>query len=213
MISNSNKNSLVNPQCSLKDSIKIVEHGLDPNLCDLIVTEYCSENSSFNSSKIYAENGAKENSEVRNSQYIQISDPQIINKNSLIRSEIDNSIFCSITNIVKDYIQCNSPFLSLSQDSGYELIVYSKGSFFKEHTDQLTFSPNSFFDKGSCRQLSVVVQLNDDYSGGILSFFNDQYLIPKQKGLAVVFPSNFLFPHRVSLVTEGTRFSLVTWLS
>jgi hypothetical protein len=159
MIYNSNKNFLINPQCSLKDSIKIIEHGLDPDLCDLIVAEYCSESCSFSSSKVYAKDGVKENSEVRNSQYIQISDSQIINRNSLIRSEIDNSIFCSITNIVGDYIQCNSPFLSLSQDSGYELIVYSKGSFFNEHTDQLTFSPNSFFDRGSCRQLSVVAQL------------------------------------------------------
>lgn len=212
MVNSANPPFLMGPQSDLKSCIKVVEHGIAPDLCDLIISEYYSDNCSYASSEVYGETGAKENSSVRNSRYIPISNASVINKNPLIRAEIDKNIFCSINDIVKSYIQQSNLCVSLTQDSGYELIIYSEGSFFNEHTDQLTLSPEAPFDRGSCRQLSVVAQLNDDYSGGVLSFFNDQYLIPKQKGLVVIFPSNFLFPHRVSIVTEGVRFSLVTWL-
>ena len=32
------------------------------------------------------------------------------------------------------------------------------------------------------------------------------------KGSAIVFPSNFMFPHAVKKVEKGTRYSIVTWL-
>mgnify|MGYP001213588018 CR=1 FL=1 len=32
-----------------------------------------------------------------------------------------------------------------------------------------------------------------------------------KKGDVVIFPSNFMYPHRVEKVTKGTRYSFVTW--
>ena len=34
----------------------------------------------------------------------------------------------------------------------------------------------------------------------------------KDKGSAVVFPSNFMFPHEVEKVTSGVRYSIMTWI-
>jgi len=33
-----------------------------------------------------------------------------------------------------------------------------------------------------------------------------------KKGELVIFPSNFLYPHEVKLVTKGTRYTYVSWV-
>lgn len=63
------------------------------------------------------------------------------------------------------------------------------------------------------RKLTIVVQLSEpaDYAGGTLEVRPDSNVAtaPRQRGLATVFPSFVL--HRVTPVTEGTRWSLTLW--
>lgn len=65
------------------------------------------------------------------------------------------------------------------------------------------------------RKISVTVQLSDadEYEGGHLQIKTgpEEVTIPKEKGLATVFPSYLL--HRVSAVEEGQRDSLVIWVT
>lgn len=66
------------------------------------------------------------------------------------------------------------------------------------------------------RKLSVVIQLSDpsSYEGGNFEFrmaHDSNQLAPfKTRGSVIVFPS--FFEHRVTPVTSGTRYSLVTWV-
>lgn len=67
------------------------------------------------------------------------------------------------------------------------------------------------------RKLSIVIQLTDpqSYEGGCFEFnapeISNNELIPfKQQGSVLVFPS--FFYHRVTPVTAGTRYSLVSWI-
>ena len=53
--------------------------------------------------------------------------------------------------------------------------------------------------------------LNDDFTGGEFSFFNQQVKYKIPKGGALLFPSTFLYPHAVLPVTEGTRYAVITW--
>ncbi|MCO7199500.1 2OG-Fe(II) oxygenase [Pseudoalteromonas sp. OANN1] len=67
----------------------------------------------------------------------------------------------------------------------------------------------------SKRKLSVCIQLSDetDYSGGELEFFRNEHhsaQCPKTQGTIAVFPSWML--HRVKKVSEGERWSLVSWI-
>ena len=66
---------------------------------------------------------------------------------------------------------------------------------------------------GSIRKLSLAIQLNnpDEYEGGEFCFLkcSREEKLPKEKGLAVLFPSFLL--HRVTPVTSGERQSLVCW--
>ena len=59
-------------------------------------------------------------------------------------------------------------------------------------------------------QASVLLFLNDDFKGG--DFIISDITYKTKKGSAIVFPSNFMFPHEVKLVEKGTRYSIVTWL-
>lgn len=58
--------------------------------------------------------------------------------------------------------------------------------------------------------LSVVGLLNDNFEGGEFILFED-YGIHLKKGDILLFPSTFLYPHRVEKVLKGTRYSFVTW--
>lgn len=65
------------------------------------------------------------------------------------------------------------------------------------------------------RKLSVVVQLSDpkDYEGGNLQVMtgHEPQTVRKQRGLITIFPSYVL--HQVTPVTQGSRQSLVSWIS
>ena len=68
-------------------------------------------------------------------------------------------------------------------------------------------------DRGYDRKISVVIQLSDpdDYEGGEFQFRHLQ--APegfKKRGSVLTFPS--YLEHQVTTVTEGTRYSLVTWV-
>ena len=58
--------------------------------------------------------------------------------------------------------------------------------------------------------LSVVGSLNDGYTGGEFIMFDD-YKIKLNPGELMVFPSNFMYPHKVNLVTSGVRDTFVSW--
>jgi hypothetical protein len=58
--------------------------------------------------------------------------------------------------------------------------------------------------------LSILTRLNADFEGGEFVMFDEQ-VIPFNKGDVLIFPSNFLFPHKVNTVTAGVRYSAVFW--
>jgi hypothetical protein len=95
--------------------------------------------------------------------------------------------------------------------NGFEAVRfnrYSNQSIMTEHCDHI----HSMFDgqKKGIPIMSALAILNDNYSGGELVFWND-VVIEVKVGDMLVFPSNFLYPHRVDPVTDGVRYSCVSW--
>ena len=63
------------------------------------------------------------------------------------------------------------------------------------------------------RKLSISLILNDGYEGGEFEFDSALPQLPPEalkKGSIIAFPS--FFTHRVTPVTSGTRYSIVTWV-
>jgi PKHD-type hydroxylase len=71
------------------------------------------------------------------------------------------------------------------------------------------------FGSGISRKLSMAVQLTDpsEYEGGNLQMMttSEPQTVKKQRGLIAVFPAYML--HQVTPVTQGSRQSLVAWVS
>jgi predicted 2-oxoglutarate/Fe(II)-dependent dioxygenase YbiX len=85
----------------------------------------------------------------------------------------------------------------------YNMLRYRGGQEYKAHYDGATFDG---------RSVSAIVYLNDDYSGGEVEFTNFQVKIKPQKGMLLLFPSNYAYTHIAHPVTSGTKYALVTWI-
>ena len=93
--------------------------------------------------------------------------------------------------------------------SQLDILRYDKNEFkagYNFHTD--------FGHKCSERHLSISICLNNEYEGGefVFDIPGGHYTIPQNVGDAVIFPSNFMFPHQVNKVTKGTRYALIGWV-
>lgn len=127
------------------------------------------------------------------------TDPEIEYLNSILWSVIQN------------YFQIlNYPWFD--KWHGYTQIRFNKydiNTNMKSHCDHI----QSMFDgnRKGIPILSIVGMLNDNFSGGEFVMF-DSIPIFIPPGSVVIFPSNFMFPHKVNTVTEGTRYSYVSWV-
>lgn len=116
---------------------------------------------------------------------------------------LDEGIGQVVRSAAERYMQ-EFPSLKLRGDSGYELLRYPTGGFYAEHVD---------YDFNNIqRTVSCTITLNDDYKGGEFAFFRGEEIYRPPALSVLMFPSNFQFPHEVKPVTEGERWSIVTWL-
>lgn len=119
----------------------------------------------------------------------------------------EDKIFIAVGNILKIYSDTFKFFSTglTTEDTGYNHLIYkgSEKGEYKTHVDHFDLQP---------RVLSCSLILNENYDGGDFSFFNDEYVVKKKSGSAVVFPSNFCFPHSVKPVSNGDRHAIVTWI-
>ena len=96
--------------------------------------------------------------------------------------------------------------------TGIKFIRYFPGQEMKVHCDHI----HSMFDgeRKGVPILSIIGHFNDDYEGGETFMFDDKNgkKIDTEKGDLLIFPSNFLYPHYVTPVTRGVRYSYVSWI-
>jgi predicted 2-oxoglutarate/Fe(II)-dependent dioxygenase YbiX len=85
---------------------------------------------------------------------------------------------------------------------------YKVGTNMKFHHDHI----HTLFDgeRKGIPILTVLGLLNDDFEGGDFLMFDGKKL-NLSAGDIVIFPSNFLYPHAVTTITKGTRYSFVSW--
>lgn len=184
---------------TLDDYIKVFYSALTNDECDYILNEYKDTNEWIPTK---TGNNAV-NRDIRNCDTIGISLTDTIEKNIDIRKRIDQIVFERSDQTLKKYIEY-FPNCNLISDSGYDLLRYESGGYYKQHTDSFKQIP---------RTISCSFNLNDDYEGGEFAFFDREIMIVAPKGSAIVFPSNFMYPHEIMEVREGTRYSIVTWFN
>jgi Rps23 Pro-64 3,4-dihydroxylase Tpa1-like proline 4-hydroxylase len=182
----------------LKEYICIFDNIVSDELCDQILTEYHDQCGDWSSSSV---GGGTIDRSIRNADVIGISHNVIMQKNSNVRQLIDKNLWECAAKSISLYNE-KYPTASIVEDSGYDLLRYNTGYFYKEHTDSFKQQP---------RAVSCSFALNNDFEGGEFSFFGRKLKISLKKGSVIMFPSNFMYPHEILEVTKGTRYSIVTW--
>lgn len=93
--------------------------------------------------------------------------------------------------------------------SPFQFTEYKVGDYFHWHRDSVGKVVSQ-----EERYCSMVIQLNDKYDGGDLELKlennNTQMVVEKGIGNLIIFLSNL--EHRVTDVTEGSRYTLVNWV-
>ena len=189
-----------NPNTQLKDLIH-VERGIIPaNLCDYLVdaieknewrphTWYNNVQGTF---------GSEETMEldVQNitGEHQQLLTPFMIQAGAAYNA--------------KYHFECERTMQIMNKFSAIRFNRYSPGQIMRQHHDHIA----SLFsgDERGIPVLSFILNLNDDYEGADLVFWED-YKVPLGKGDVIMFPSLFLFPHMVTEATKGKRYSAVSW--
>jgi predicted 2-oxoglutarate/Fe(II)-dependent dioxygenase YbiX len=180
----------------LTDYMVVIPNSISSELCDAIVNEYSDDE--YDDAVVASNNVEKD---VRNCQTIFISSAKHNGKNREVRGTIDTELFNVFNIAIIEYAKLHRN-VHIESDTGYELLRYPMGGFYIEHVDSFKERP---------RDITCSVVLNDDFDGGEFSFFNNQFSYKLNKGDAILFPSNFMYPHAVQPVTKGIRYAVVTW--
>jgi len=188
---------LIKPLSKLEDFIQVFDDVLSLETCNLILDEY---QNSLEWTDTSIRSGV--NKTIRNCMQIPISINNIIEQNFDVRKNIDNMLFESVRKVISNYNDI-IPTFRIDIDTGYQLLRYKEGEFYTQHTDSF---------KEQQRSLSCSLQLNENYVGGEFALFDREIMIRTKPGSAIVFPSNFMYPHEIMPVTKGTRYSIITWL-
>jgi hypothetical protein len=184
---------------NIEDYIIILDNIIPDDLCDRILLEYKNSDEWFLAPIADYSTDAK----LRDVHLIPISDPNRIARNEILRRTLDNQIFTCSENASMKYSEL-FPEVLFNGDTGYELLRYKVGQYYVQHTDSYSKHP---------RTVSCSFALNDDYEGGEFAFFDRKIKYKLKKGSAILFPSNFMFPHEILCVTKGTRYSIITWFT
>ena len=85
---------------------------------------------------------------------------------------------------------------------------YEKSKKMANHCDHI----QTIFqgEKTGIPNLSCLGLLNENYTGRQFIMFDDMKIKFESCDL-IIFPSIFLFPHRVERVKKGTRYSYISW--
>ena len=108
----------------------------------------------------------------------------------------------------KYHFECERTMQIMNKFSAIRFNRYSPGQIMRQHHDHIHSLWNT--QDAGIPVLSFILNLNDDYEGADLYFWED-YKVPLGKGDIIMFPSLFLFPHGVTEATKGVRYSAVSW--
>jgi len=146
----------------------------------------------------------------------QVGDPETysphLDNNAFFNRDCYKELMETVYICLKKYFSDTANFSWYNSWNGYTPIKFNKyevGTQMVNHCDHIS----DIFD-GTIKGipvLSIIGLLNNDYEGGELVLFEDiTYTL--NKGDIIIFPSIFLYPHKITPITKGTRHSFVSWV-
>jgi predicted 2-oxoglutarate/Fe(II)-dependent dioxygenase YbiX len=183
----------------LRPYIVQLENVLDSAFCDHVIAEFL-DSDEWHQARVGGL--AEVDRNTRNVDVIELSSRRVLQRNADVRSAIEQTLLSAAMKAVREY-QKLYPDCHIVRGNAFEFLRYTKGGFYRKHTDSFVKEP---------RSLSCSFALNDDFAGGEWSFFDADYSLSPPKGSVILFPSNFMFPHEILKIRDGVRYSVVTWM-
>jgi predicted 2-oxoglutarate/Fe(II)-dependent dioxygenase YbiX len=172
------------------DNIDIFENFLSPEECDIILKK-CKSELTLESAKVY-NNKNRENIENirRKSSIAWVSDLGFLNER--------------LINKLRESFNING--MEVTGLGDYQFTEYKENEYFDWHVDSTDLLYRDRF-------ASIVIQLNDNYIGGILEIKNSKgEIVPIKNKIGTLYIFNSRLLHRVVPIVEGVRYSLVNWI-
>ncbi len=93
-----------------------------------------------------------------------------------------------------------------------DILHYGPGGRYDLHADAETRDPQTGeWVRVLERDYSLLIYLNDEFTGGAIEFPNFGYRVQPRRGMLVAFPSDHRYAHAALPVESGTRFVIVSW--
>ena len=189
-----------------KDLLSYIKHYpnfLDKKICFETIKQLNSLDKSFWKEHIFYHPILKKYSKISGTKELSITYSEEITT----KKEIMDKLWHGISEYIKDL-----NFKWFDGWQGYSSIRFNKYSKNKEmarHCDHI----HDIFEgeRKGIPILSILGVLNDDYTGGEFIMFDDKE-IKFKTGDLLIFPSIFLYPHKVNPVKKGTRYSFISWV-
>ncbi len=182
--------------------IKIYENILHDETLDSFI-EVCKTEKKFQNATIVRPKGEVIEPQVRQTQVWPLHNG--MHEKSFTTIHWSNYLLDTFSKYVQKYLSNFSQDLTV-QLNDIQVLKYNVGGHYKLHVDNGTTIP---------RTISLIFIVNDGYEGGNLVFSNPErtkeITAETKKNSLIIWPSNFLYPHKVTPVTSGVRYSVVAW--
>ena len=190
----------------MNDLIKIIEI---VNKNELEIINSYIDSLSFQENTVFDSNGSSRvDTSVRSSLGAAMNEEH--EATQLLHQRINESLLV----YKKEVIKINEIFQYYPVPGGYETTSYREAIQVLEYHPEQEYkfhhdASNNQNVKEYHRQISVIVYLNDDFTGGGTEFPHQTFKPPVGYGL--IFPSNWCFPHSGQKVLSGKKRVAVTW--
>lgn len=108
----------------------------------------------------------------------------------------------SMMQCLQDYVDSFAIGMENLTPDNWQVLKYGHGQHFDGHADDGHRFP---------RTVSITAYLNDSYTGGELDYKHFNLKWKPEKGDVLIFPSNYVYNHKVHPVGTGLRYALVNW--
>ena len=185
---------------NLENYVLKVPDVLDDNLCKIILDELQSAHWEINT---FYNHKNKTNKVLSGNKELDTCSTRIKSNDIIIKK-----LWSAIHKYIVEFINFQW-FDSWEGFSPLNFNRYNKNQLMLEHCDHI----KALFtgENRGIPILSIVGVLNNNYIGGEFMMFQDkEYKI--KAGEVLIFPSNFLYPHKVLPVKDGIRYSYTSWV-
>lgn len=93
-----------------------------------------------------------------------------------------------------------------------QCLKYSAGGHYQFHADSENWNSElKCWQKHINRDVSLLLYLNDDFTGGEIVFPNFNFKLKPQQGMLLCFPSDHRYVHKAEKTLSGKRYVIVSW--